>query len=123
MCIFFFQKFYHINKNCPQKKINSIKNHIFYERQFASFHYYSFFYLSIVFPSVVALGSLEPSVWISLMTWVQLSLSWIWEDTNLEDFLEELRELTTFFPLSTFHSGIVVLILFLACEYLDDQVM
>ena len=50
------------------------------------------------------------------MTWEKLSLRWIWEDTNSEEFLEELGELATFFPLSISGSTIVVLSLLLGCE-------
>jgi hypothetical protein len=53
------------------------------------------------------------------MTWEKLSLRWRWEDTDSDEFSKELGELATFFPLSISGSGIVVLILFIACE---DQV-
>jgi hypothetical protein len=32
------------------------------------------------------------------MTWEKLYLRWRWEDTDSEEFLEELWELATFFP-------------------------
>ena len=50
------------------------------------------------------------------MTWEKLSLWWRWEDTDSDEFLEELGEYATFFPLSIFGLGMVVLSLLLACE-------
>jgi hypothetical protein len=50
------------------------------------------------------------------MTWEKLSLRWRWEDTDSDEFSEELGELANYFPLSISGSGIVVLSLLFACE-------
>jgi len=50
-------------------------------------------------------------------------LRWRWEDTDSKEFLEELRELATFFPLSISSLGMVVLSLLFACEDYDGEAM